>query len=114
MRKVLVYLWDHFLTAVCVVAMLSALFSGCASKPIQTEITVGPVACNNIGVMIHCHSTETALWALGGIYATVGSDFSYYSPEKWTRLDITTLEWCAEIWVRRNGGEVEFSLEERR
>lgn len=108
MSRVLKYVWDHILTAACCLAMLVGLF-GCASAPIQTEITVGPVACNNIGIMIHCRGPETALWTLDGTYATFGPDFSYYSPKQWTRLEVTTLGWGTEIWVRRNGGDVEFS-----
>lgn len=109
MRKILVYVWDHILTGICIVAMIAGLFAGCASQPIQSEITVGPVACSSIGTMIFCKGPESAIWTLGGTYAAFGERFSYYSPDEWTRLEVTVLGWGTQIWVRRNGGQVEFS-----
>ena len=109
MRKVLFYVWDHIFIVAVVVAFLTSFTISCASRPIQTEITVGPVACNNIGVMIHCRGPESARWTLGDIYTTYGPDFSYYSPKAWTPLEVIAHGWGTQIWVHRRGGKVEFS-----
>lgn len=110
MRKVVLFVWDHIFIAACIVAFATSFVFGCASAPVQNEITVGPVRCTSVGVMIACTGPESAVWTLGGTYAAFGDRFSYYSPKGWTRLEVTVLGWGTQIWVRRNGGQVEYSL----
>jgi hypothetical protein len=110
MRKALFYVWDHILILACLVAFATSFTIGCASKPAQTEIAVGPVSCKSVGTMISCTGPENALWTLGGTYAAFGERFSYYSPQDWTRLEVTVLGWGTQIWVHRYNGQVEYSL----
>jgi hypothetical protein len=111
MRKVVLYVWDHILIIACAVAFATSFTLGCASRPIQTEITVGPVSCKAEGTFFRCKA-PSATWNLDGKYLVTDSkDFAYYAPKRWTSLEVYTAGWGVELWVRENGSVTEFSKE---
>lgn len=113
MSKVLKYAWDHILILAVIVAFATSFTLSCASKPIQTEITVGPVRCVAEGTFFRCKAPRAA-WTLKDTYAVVGEEFAYYAPKRWTSLEVYTAGWGVELWVRQNGNTTEFSLVEPR